>query len=282
MGTEGTYTKEEMAEKEGELGAKEGTQNGENGKEKWSEKEEWHDPERRGAEEVLSFDEVLVRHVGQCGRYQIGVCLLLSLVAISNAFYIMDVVFITAAPASYRCDVSKNGTLMSSKVGQMLTLTSTEVGQKLAMTSTEASQILDVMSSEEEHTPAVTSSKEGHTPAVTSSEEGHTPAMMSSEEGHTPAMMSSEEGHTPVVTSSEEGHTPAVTSSEDGRTLGPVRQCVVRNGNLTGSGDQEGNGTLWGHGVTCTKWTYEDGPFKDTIVKQVSHLFTQSRGSGWG
>ena len=242
---------------------------------------------------MLSFDEVLIRHVGQCGRYQVGVCLLLSLVAISNAFYIMDVVFITAAPASYRCDVSKNGTVTSSYMGQMLTVTSSETGQKLAMTSTAANQTLTVTSSGEGRTPAVMSSEEGHTPAVTSSEEGHTPAMMSSEEGHTPAVMSSGEGHTPAVTSSKEGHTPAVTSSEEGhtpaltssgegRTLGPVRQCVVRNRNLTGSGDQEGNGTLWGHGVTCTKWTYQDGPFKDTIVKQVSHLFSQSRGSGWG
>ena len=233
---EGTDVKEKMAEKEGELQGKEGTQNGENGKEKWSEKEEWHDPEKSGAE-ILSFDEVLVRHVGQCGRYQVGVCLLLSLVAISNAFYILDAVFIAANPAAHRCDVSNNGTVMSSDMGQMLTVTSSETGQKLAMTSTEASQTL----------------------AVTSSEEGHTPA----------------------VTSSEEGYTPAVTS-EEGGTLSPVRQCVVRSGNITGSGDQEGNGTLWGHGVTCTKWTYEDGPFKDTIVKQVSHLFTQSRGSGWG
>ena len=187
--------------------------------------EEWHDPEKSGAQEVLSFDEVLVRHVGQCGRYQMGVCLLLSLVAISNAFYIMDVVIITAAPASDRCDVSNKGTVTSLDMGQMLTVTSSETGQKLAMTSTEASQTLAVMSS-------------------------------------------------------GEGHSPAVTSSGEGGTQGPVRQCEVRNANLTG--DQEGNGTLWGHGVTCTKWTYEDGPFKDTIVKQVSHLFTQPRGSGWG
>ena len=65
MSTEGTDTKEKMAEKGGELQGKEGTQNGENGKEKWSEKEEWHDTEKSGAEEALSFDEVLVCNVGQ-------------------------------------------------------------------------------------------------------------------------------------------------------------------------------------------------------------------------
>ena len=237
MNTEGTDTKEKMAEKEGELGGKEGTQNGENGKEKWSEKEEWHDTERSDAEEVLSFDEVLVRHVGQCGRYQIGVCLLLSLVAISNAFYIMDVVFVTAAPASYRCDISKNGILMSLEVGQTLNVTSSKVGQSLNVTSSKV--------------------------------------------GHKHAMTSTEASQTLNVTLSKAGQTPALTSSGEGRALGPVRQCVVRNANLSSSGDQEGNGTLWGHGVTCTKWTYEDGPFKDSIVKQVSH-FTQSRGSGWG
>ena len=46
----------------------------------------------------MEFDDVLSEHVGEFGRYQKGVCLLLTLVGVSNAFYVMDIVFMTAMP----------------------------------------------------------------------------------------------------------------------------------------------------------------------------------------
>ena len=61
----------------------------------------------------MDFDELLIDHVGECGRYQKFICLCLAATGIPCAFATMELVFLTITPPHW-CDVGSISPAMAS------------------------------------------------------------------------------------------------------------------------------------------------------------------------